>query len=155
MGSHTTRERLWPEEREHSAEIYRGILPAAREDDGGMTAVSAQDTDFRPERPAKADASPTVQAEVQQFAVTATPNTVFLSFGRLGHISWHSESSTAVLGLIVLLVLCLLITLSALFTGDRSWLPVIIQALGSAIVGVAGAIVGASVSGGRHKRKRG
>jgi len=123
-----------------------------------MTAAIAEHTDFRPERPAKADASPTVQAEVQQFAVTATPNTVLLSFGRLGHISWHSESSTAVLGLIVLLVLCLLtllLTLSALFTGDRGWLPIIIQALGSAIVGVAGAIVGASVSGSGHKRRRG
>jgi len=123
-----------------------------------MTAVSAEDADFRPERPAKADASPTVQAEVQQFAVTATPNTVFLSFGRLGHISWHSESSTAVLGLIVLLLLCLLtllITLSALFAGDKSWLPIIVQALGSAIVGVAGAIVGASVSRSGHKRRRG
>jgi uncharacterized integral membrane protein len=125
-----------------------------------MTARSAEDADFRPDKPAaaKADTSPTVQAEVQQFAVTATPNTVFLSFGRLGHISWHSESSTAVLGLIVLLLLCLLtllITLSALFTGDRSWLPIIIQALGSAIAGVAGAIVGASVSASGHRRRRG
>ena len=123
-----------------------------------MTAGSAEDTDFRPERPAKADASPTVQAEAQQFAAAATPNTVLLSFGRLGHISWHSESSTAVLGLIVLLLLCLLtllITLSALFTGDRSWLPIIVQALGSAIAGVSGAIVGASVSASGHRRRRG
>jgi hypothetical protein len=122
-----------------------------------MTAGPRDDPEFEPDKPpAAAEPTPTAKAEVQQFGSPSAPaNSVYLHLGRLGHIAWQSESSTAVLGLIVLLLLCiltLLLVVAALFASDRPWLPVILQALGSAIAGVAGAIVGSSVAGARRRK---
>jgi hypothetical protein len=119
--------------------------------------TGTEEESFTPDtRPPGAEASPIAKAEEGMFAQSQpAPNTFVLALGRRGHISWHSESSTAVLGLIVLVILCLLVLVLgviALCVSDKSWLPVLVQALGTAIVGVSGAIVGASATGSRRKR---
>jgi len=67
----------------------------------------------------------------------------------------YSDSTTAVLALIVLVILCVLVLLTILvtaFVGDKAWVAGLLQALGNAISGVAGAIVGPSAAGTKKKR---
>jgi hypothetical protein len=120
-----------------------------------MSDTSGEPT-FEPDPAPAAPVSPTAAAEQKVFgAGAAPPNSLSLYFGKFGHLSWHSDSSTAVLALIVLIILCFLvlatIAISAAIT-DKSWLGGLLQALGNAISGVAGAIVGASAAGSKRKR---
>lgn len=58
---------------------------------------------FEPDTPPTAGPSQTAAAEQKLFSAhDAPPNTFALTFGKMGqrgHISWHSDSSTAVLAL--------------------------------------------------------
>ena len=77
------------------------------------------------------------------------PNSLYLQLGQLTYISWHSDSGTAVLSLIVLIVVSILILVMLIIgmsVADRGWLAQILQILGQIMLAVAGAIVGASAS---------
>ncbi|WP_407147700.1 hypothetical protein [Bradyrhizobium sp. ORS 86] len=120
-----------------------------------MNDASGEPT-FEPDEPPSAPTSSIAAAEQKAFGAGPTPpNSLSLFFGRFGQLSWHSDSSTAVLALIVLVILCFLvlstIMVSTVVT-DKSWLGGLLQALGNAISGVAGAIVGASAAGNKKKR---
>lgn len=110
------------------------------------------DEPFAPEEPPQgAASSPTAKAEEEAFGrPQPQPNTFFLPLGSRGHISWHSESSTAVLGVIVLVILAILtlfVCCVAAFAPDKElWFSPLMQALGSALAAVAGAIVGATAT---------
>ena len=114
-----------------------------------------EEPEFEPDTPAPQMPSTAATAEQSLFGATgAPPNTFFLRFGRIGHIAWQSETSTAVLALIVLSILCvlmLLLVLVSLIRANDGWLQTTFQILGSAISGVAGAIVGASAAGTQKK----
>jgi hypothetical protein len=96
-------------------------------------------------------------AEIGMYAAVHErfPNSFYLSFGKVGHISWHSESSAAVLSLIMLIIVCVLIFLVILisaFTGERTWFASILQLLGNGMAAIIGAVVGSSASSGRPRR---
>src|ERR1700744_243462 len=110
---------------------------------------------FEPDPPPVA-VSPTAADEQKAFgAGAAPPNSLSIFLGRFVQLSWHSESSTAVLALIVLVILCALVLLTiaiAALVAEKTWVTGLLQALGNAISGVAGAIVGASAAGTKKKR---
>lgn len=120
-----------------------------------MTGAGDEPT-FEPDPLPAAPVSPTAAAEQKAFGAGPTPpNSLSLFFGKFGQLSWHSDSSTAVLALIVLVILCGLVLTTIIvsaFIPDKSWLGGLLQALGNAISGVAGAIVGASAAGSKKKR---
>jgi hypothetical protein len=77
------------------------------------------------------------------------PNSLYLQLGQLTYISWHSDSGTAVLSLIVLIVISIIVIILLIIgmsITNREWLTQILQILGQIMLTVAGAIVGASAS---------
>jgi VIT1/CCC1 family predicted Fe2+/Mn2+ transporter len=79
------------------------------------------------------------------------PNSLFLPFGKLGHISWQSESGTPVLALLMLLVILIsmivAIVISAFSSSSAG--ATAISALGQALLAIVGAVIGSS---GRERR---
>jgi hypothetical protein len=74
------------------------------------------------------------------------PNSLFIPLGKLGHLSWQSESGTPVLALIMLVIIlvCLVLTcIMSLFTASGAASSVA-SALGQALLAIVGAVLGAS-----------
>ena len=76
----------------------------------------------------------------------AQPNSLFIPLGKLGHLSWQSESGTPVLALIMLvaILVCLAITaIASAFTSSAA-VTSIASALGQALLAIVGAVLGSS-----------
>jgi hypothetical protein len=74
------------------------------------------------------------------------PNSLFIPLGKLGHLSWQSESGTPVLALIMLVVIliCLvMVSLISIFTMSGAASNAA-SALGQALLALVGAVLGAS-----------
>lgn len=74
------------------------------------------------------------------------PNSLFVPLGKIGHLSWQSESGTPVLALIMLagILVCLVVVgIISLFahTGGSATAA---GALGQALLAIVGAVIGAS-----------
>jgi hypothetical protein len=98
-----------------------------------------------PEQP-----SPDAQREVEQFKHGVKPNTAVIPLWKNGHISFNPESSVSVFALIALCLLLLTVLIQT-FIGiwvahTADWMASLATALGHAITGVVGAIVGSSVA---------
>jgi hypothetical protein len=119
----------------------------------------ADDVEFEPEGPEnKVDAS-LKNNETNFYASSdhsTPPNSFHFNFGRWGHISWHSESSAAVLSLLMFFLLCattLIVAIVVSFSSDKAWASSFLQVLGHAITAVVGAVVGAGASSVTRRRK--
>ncbi|MDX6806442.1 hypothetical protein [Terrihabitans rhizophilus] len=120
--------------------------------------MSCDDTpEFKKDEIPKVETTAIAQAEQAFFDSPKPPNTFELRFGKFGHISWHSDNSTAVLALIVLVLLCvvvLIVSIVGAWTTDKGWLDSILRILGNAISAVAGAVVGASAGATSTRRRK-
>jgi hypothetical protein len=107
------------------------------------------DVEFEAEEAPEGPLSSRAKEEVQQFQrQLPKPNTAVIPLWKNGHLSFNPESSVsifALIALVLLLVTVLLSTAIGIGVGDTQWMAALANALGHAITGVVGAIVGASV----------
>ena len=77
------------------------------------------------------------------------PNSLFLPFGRLGHISWQSDSGTPVLALIMLVVILVSMVITIIISSFSSSTAgsTALSALGQALLAIVGAVIGSSGRG--------
>lgn len=76
-------------------------------------------------------------------------NAVVIPLWKGGYISFNPKDSVAIfalLALVLLLVVGVLVTLVGLGIGDVGWMETLTNALGHAITGVVGAIVGSAAT---------
>ena len=118
------------------------------DDDGG------EEETFEPDIPpgsAEVDgnASDLASREVGQFGRAQKSNTVVLNLGRGSYVSFNPESSVPIFGflaLVFLLLVVVLVTLLGIFIPVSPWMERFATALGHAITGVVGAIVGSATA---------
>lgn len=109
------------------------------------------DVEFEPaEESPPEEPTPIAERELAQFKGELKPNTAVIPLWKHGHISFNPESSVSVFALIALCLLLLTVLLQT-FIGiwiakDADWMTTMANALGHAITGVVGAIVGSSVA---------
>jgi hypothetical protein len=93
------------------------------------------------------DVTPQQEGDMYNNAAPRSPNCVFIPLGKLGYISWQSESSISVLAFMMfcLAVLAMiLIGIAGLFNSAATWPLKAMELLGQALLAIIGAILGAS-----------
>ena len=113
--------------------------------------TDGNDVVFKAETPpASSEAGNLAELEVKTFGRRGPKeNAVVIPLWKGGYISFNPKDSVsifALLALVLLLVVSFLVTLIGLGIGDVGWMETLTVALGHAITGVVGAIVGSAAS---------
>ncbi|MGI0527310.1 hypothetical protein [Rhizobium giardinii] len=110
----------------------------------------SDEIEFEIEEAPEGPLSAMAEQEAQQFQKQPPkPNTAILPLWKNGHLSFNPESSVSIFALIALVLLLLTVLISTLigiWVGDTQWMAALATALGHAVTGVVGAIVGSSVA---------
>lgn len=111
----------------------------------------AGDEIFTPEEPPSSAPSDLAKKELEAFGTSANikPNSIIIPLWGTGHISFNPDGSVSIfaaISLLLLLIFAVLMALVGIWAGEANWLNTIFTALGHAITGVVGAIVGSSVA---------
>lgn len=108
--------------------------------------------EYSVETPSSSEPSELALREKAHYAKSANPkpNSIYIPLWNGGRISFDPEGSVSIfaaIALLLLLMFSVLIAIAGIFvSGDSAWLNTIFTALGHAITGVVGAIVGSSVA---------
>ncbi|KPH09111.1 hypothetical protein CO657_19805 [Rhizobium acidisoli] len=110
----------------------------------------SDDIEFEVEEAPAGPLSARAEQEAQQFQrQPPKPNTAMIPLWKNGHLAFNPESSVSIFALIALVLLLLTVLISTfvgIWVGDTQWMAALANALGHAVTGVVGAIVGSSVA---------
>lgn len=113
--------------------------------------TDADDVVFKAETPpASSEAGKLAELEVKTFGRKGPKeNAVVIPLWKGGYISFNPKDSVsifALLALVLLLIVGCVVTAIGIWVGNASWMDTLTTALGHAITGVVGAIVGSAAS---------
>ena len=122
-----------------------------------MSEIENNGIEFEVIEPSKTPSSSvTTQNEVEQFRKgSGEANSAHFTLWKGAYINFTPENSVAMFALIalgVISVLCIILGIIAIFSGNSVWADKIFTSLGSAITTIVGAIIGASVAGRKNKK---
>jgi len=120
------------------------------EDEQVETEFDDNDVEFLEPEDAVSDSTLQMAKQEQElFGKNPQKNTVVIPLWHGGYISFNPKDSVsifAILALVLLVLSVVITTFVGIFAGDVSWLNTIFTAIGHAITGVVGAIVGSAAS---------